>query len=231
MGQVILRKKAQEAKVNEDEMSVEVSDPNIKSQIVELTNKINRIQQDADNQINTIKQQIAQLQKKDAEQQKTSAVNNTQNQNNANTAQQNNGQAFNESAEYAFRKAMRLSKRLYESAKLKKAELAVEILDMMNELDLSYTLNQKECDNLARKIIDVIDNDLSSKTTKNQWPEIQKEIKKYFRNNSISLSSDEKEKLIGRIKDHISSMPEYDWIFGTESTASDLIDGAENNYE
>lgn len=228
MGQVILRKKAQDAKVNEDEMSVEVSDPNIKSQIVELTNKINRIQQDADNQINTIKQQIAQLQKKDAEQQKTNAVNNVQNQ--ANT-QQNNGQAFNESAEYAFRKAMRLSKRLYESAKLKKAELAVEILDMMNELDLSYTLNQKECDNLARKIIDVIDNDLSSKTTKNQWSEIQKEIKKYFRNNSISLSSDEKEKLIGRIKDHISSMPEYDWIFGTESAASDLIDGAENNYE
>ena len=228
MGQVILRKKAQDAKVNEDEMSVEVSDPNIKSQIVELTNKINRIQQDADNQINTIKQQIAQLQKKDAEQQKTNAVNNVQNQ--ANT-QQNNGQAFNESAEYAFRKAMRLSKRLYESAKLKKAELAVEILDMMNELDLSYTLNQKECDNLARKIIDVIDNDLSSKTTKNQWSEIQKEIKKYFRNNSISLSSDEKEKLISRIKDHISSMPEYDWIFGTESAASDLIDGAENNYE
>ena len=228
MGQVILGKKAQDAKVNEDEMSVEVSDPNIKSQIVELTNKINRIQQDADNQINTIKQQIAQLQKKDAEQQKTNAVNNVQNQ--ANT-QQNNGQAFNESAEYAFRKAMRLSKRLYESAKLKKAELAVEILDMMNELDLSYTLNQKECDNLARKIIDVIDNDLSSKTTKNQWSEIQKEIKKYFRNNSISLSSDEKEKLIGRIKDHISSMPEYDWIFGTESAASDLIDGAENNYE
>ena len=228
MGQVILRKKAQDAKVNEDEMSVEVSDPNIKSQIVELTNKINRIQQDADNQINTIKQQIAQLQKKDAEQQKTNAVNNVQNQANN---QQNNGQAFNESAEYAFRKAMRLSKRLYESAKLKKAELAVEILDMMNELDLSYTLNQKECDNLARKIIDVIDNDLSSKTTKNQWSEIQKEIKKYFRNNSISLSSDEKEKLIGRIKDHISSMPEYDWIFGTESAASDLIDGAENNYE
>ena len=162
MGQVILRKKAQDAKVNEDEMSVEVSDPNIKSQIVELTNKINRIQQDADNQINTIKQQIAQLQKKDAEQQKTNAVNNVQNQANN---QQNNGQAFNESAEYAFRKAMRLSKRLYESAKLKKAELAVEILDMMNELDLSYTLNQKECDNLARKIIDVIDNDLSSKTT------------------------------------------------------------------
>lgn len=228
MGQVILRKKVQEAKVNEDDITLEVSDPNIKSQIVELNNKINRIQQDADNQINTIKQQIAQLQKKDVEQQKTNTVNNTQNQTNT---QQNNGQAFNESAEYAFRKAMRLSKRLYESAKLKKAELAVEILDMMNELDLSYTLNQKECDNLARKIIDVIDNDLSSKTTKNQWSEIQKEIKKYFRNNSISLSSDEKEKLIGRIKDHISSMPEYDWIFGTESAASDLIDDAENNYE
>lgn len=214
MSAVILRKKGTQT-ITEDtsagEININITDENIKQQIISLKDRIDKATQRYNTEVAGIKTQIDLLMKKDAELAK-------QNQQNNNSVNNTDASAqVTESFDYIYRKACRLSKRLYESAKSKKADLSVELIDLLGEMELSYTLNQDECDRLARKIIDVLDNKLSSKADKNQWPDVVSEIKKYFKNNSISLSSSEKTKVCDAIKDCVSKMPEYDWIFGGEN--------------
>lgn len=228
MGSVVLRKKVttsitEENNENQD-VNVNIIDPNIKAQVAQFKDKIDKAAQRYNAEISNYKTQIDALIKKDAEAQKKAAVQNAPVSADAsvNTEQT----PVTESYDRIYRKACRLSKRLYESAKSKKADLSVELIDLFADMDLSYTLNQDECDRLSRKIIDVLDNKLSSKADKNQWPDVVSEIKKYFKNNSISLSSSEKTKVCDAIEDCITKMPEYDWVFGSENKdLSDRING------
>lgn len=222
MGVAILRKRSG---VNEEEMvNVQVSDPDIQKQIAQLNDAIARAEKQYNDTVTPLKQKIAALQKQDAVKTQTNGQNKQQSQT------QNNQQAqTNESFDIVYAESIRRSRRLYESVKSKRDDLTDLLIDMFADMDLSYSISDKECRNIARKMISVLDGfDVEDGDV---WPDVEDEIRLYFKNNGISLSRREKDDVIDSIRECIKSMPEYEWVFGdnNDSLADDIAAYAEND--
>lgn len=214
MGVVMLKKRSG---VNEEEMvNVQVSDPNIQKQIAQLNDAIARAEKQYNDTVTPLKQKIAALQKQDAAKQAQSDGRQGQSQ------QQSNQQDTNESLRRVYAESIRRSRRLYESVKSRRDDLTDLLIDMFADMDLSYSVSDKECKNIARKMVSVLDGfDVDDGDV---WPDVEDEIRLYFKNNGISLSRKEKDDVIDSIRECIKSMPEYEWVFGdnNDSLAGDI---------
>ena len=214
MGVVMLKKRSG---VNEEEMvNVQVSDPNIQKQIAQLNDAIARAEKQYNDTVTPLKQKIAALQKQDAAKQAQSDGRQGQSQ------QQSNQQDTNESLRRVYAESIRRSRRLYESVKSRRDDLTDLLIDMFADMDLSYSVSDKECKNIARKMVSVLDGfDVDNGDV---WPDVEDEIRLYFKNNGISLSRKEKDDVIDSIRECIKSMPEYEWVFGdnNDSLADDI---------
>lgn len=214
MGVVMLKKRSG---VNEEEMvNVQVSDPNIQKQIAQLNDAIARAEKQYNDTVTPLKQKIAALQKQDAAKQAQSDGRQGQSQ------QQGDQQGTNESLRRVYAESIRRSRRLYESVKSRRDDLTDLLIDMFADMDLSYSVSDKECKNIARKMVSVLDGfDVDDGDV---WPDVEDEIRLYFKNNGISLSRKEKDDVIDSIRECIKSMPEYEWVFGdnNDSLASDI---------
>ena len=214
MGVVMLKKRSG---VNEEEMvNVQVSDPNIQKQIAQLNDAIARAEKQYNDTVTPLKQKIAALQKQDAAKQAQSDGRQGQSQ------QQGNQQGTNESLRRVYAESIRRSRRLYESVKSRRDDLTDLLIDMFADMDLSYSVSDKECKNIARKMVSVLDGfDVDDGDV---WPDVEDEIRLYFKNNGISLSRKEKDDVIDSIRECIKSMPEYEWVFGdnNDSLADDI---------
>lgn len=214
MGVVMLKKRSG---VNEEEMvNVQVSDPNIQKQIAQLNDAIARAEKQYNDTVTPLKQKIAALQKQDAAKQAQSDGRQGQSQ------QQSNQQDTNESLRRVYAESIRRSRRLYESVKSRRDDLTDLLIDMFADMDLSYSVSDKECKNIARKMVSVLDGfDVDDGDV---WPDVEDEIRLYFKNNGISLSRKEKDDVIDSIRECIKSMPEYEWVFGdnNDSLADDI---------
>ena len=214
MGVVMLKKRSG---VNEEEMvNVQVSDPNIQKQIAQLNDAIARAEKQYNDTVTPLKQKIAALQKQDAAKQAQSDGRQGQSQ------QQSNQQDTNESLRRVYAESIRRSRRLYESVKSRRDDLTDLLIDMFADMDLSYSVSDKECKNIARKMVSVLDGfDIDDGDV---WPDVEDEIRLYFKNNGISLSRKEKDDVIDSIRECIKSMPEYEWVFGdnNDSLADDI---------
>ena len=203
--------------VNEEEMvNVQVSDPNIQKQIAQLNDAIARAEKQYNDTVTPLKQKIAALQKQDAAKQAQSDGRQGQSQ------QQGDQQGTNESLRRVYAESIRRSRRLYESVKSRRDDLTDLLIDMFADMDLSYSVSDKECKNIARKMVSVLDGfDVDDGDV---WPDVEDEIRLYFKNNGISLSRKEKDDVIDSIRECIKSMPEYEWVFGdnNDSLASDI---------
>ena len=203
--------------VNEEEMvNVQVSDPNIQKQIAQLNDAIARAEKQYNDTVTPLKQKIAALQKQDAAKQAQSDGRQGQSQ------QQGDQQGTNESLRRVYVESIRRSRRLYESVKSRRDDLTDLLIDMFADMDLSYSVSDKECKNIARKMVSVLDGfDVDDGDV---WPDVEDEIRLYFKNNGISLSRKEKDDVIDSIRECIKSMPEYEWVFGdnNDSLASDI---------
>lgn len=201
MGVVMLRKRSD---VNEEEMvNVQVSDPNIQKQIAQLNDAIARAEKQYNDTVTPLKQKIAALQKQDAAKQSQTDAQQNQNQQDSNNQNQTN-----ESLKRVYAESIRRSRKLYESVKSRRNDLTDLLIDMLAGMDLSYSVSDKECRNMARKMIDVLDGfDVDDGDV---WPDVEEEIRLYFKNNGISLSETERNKVIDGIRDCIKSMPEYE---------------------
>ena len=203
--------------VNEEEMvNVQVSDPNIQKQIAQLNDAIARAEKQYNDTVTPLKQKIAALQKQDAAKQAQSDGRQGQSQ------QQSNQQDTNESLRRVYAESIRRSRRLYESVKSRRDDLTDLLIDMFADMDLSYSVSDKECKNIARKMVSVLDGfDIDDGDV---WPDVEDEIRLYFKNNGISLSRKEKDDVIDSIRECIKSMPEYEWVFGdnNDSLADDI---------
>ena len=203
--------------VNEEEMvNVQVSDPNIQKQIAQLNDAIARAEKQYNDTVTPLKQKIAALQKQDAAKQAQSDGRQGQSQ------QQSNQQDTNESLRRVYAESIRRSRRLYESVKSRRDDLTDLLIDMFADMDLSYSVSDKECKNIARKMVSVLDGfDVDDGDV---WPDVEDEIRLYFKNNGISLSRKEKDDVIDSIRECIKSMPEYEWVFGdnNDSLADDI---------
>lgn len=169
MGQVFLKKKQ-----NISEEDVTIHDPIIMGQIAQLDKqladaerKFNAAQKIYNDDKNRIMQAKANLQKQDADKLKAQGVKVAQENQNNNQENQNSNQNTNESLDYIYRKAIRLSKKLYEEKKAI-GLLAHDIKDELDELELSYTMNFNECKKLARKVEDVLDDNFDKKNSDNK---------------------------------------------------------------
>ena len=213
MGVVMLKKRSG---VNEEEMvNVQVSDPNIQKQIAQLNDAIARAEKQYNDTVTPLKQKIAALQKQDAAKQAQSDGRQGQ-------SQQSNQQDTNESLRRVYAESIRRSRRLYESVKSRRDDLTDLLIDMFADMDLSYSVSDKECKNIARKMVSVLDGfDVDDGDV---WPDVEDEIRLYFKNNGISLSRKEKDDVIDSIRECIKSMPEYEWVFGdnNDSLADDI---------
>lgn len=202
--------------VNEEEMvNVQVSDPNIQKQIAQLNDAIARAEKQYNDTVTPLKQKIAALQKQDAAKQAQSDGRQGQ-------SQQSNQQDTNESLRRVYAESIRRSRRLYESVKSRRDDLTDLLIDMFADMDLSYSVSDKECKNIARKMVSVLDGfDVDDGDV---WPDVEDEIRLYFKNNGISLSRKEKDDVIDSIRECIKSMPEYEWVFGdnNDSLADDI---------
>lgn len=214
MGVVMLKKRSG---VNEEEMvNVQVSDPNIQKQIAQLNDAIARAEKQYNDTVTPLKQKIAALQKQDAAKQAQPDGRQGQSQ------QQGNQQGTNESLRRVYAESIRRSRRLYESVKSRRDDLTDLLIDMFADMDLSYSVSDKECKNIARKMVSVLDGfDVDDGDV---WPDVEDEIRLYFKNNGISLSRKEKDDVIDSIRECIKSMPEYEWVFGdnNDSLADDI---------
>ena len=214
MGVVMLKKRSG---VNEEEMvNVQVSDPNIQKQIAQLNDAIARAEKQYNDTVTPLKQKIAALQKQDAAKQAQSDGQQGQSQ------QQSVQQGTNESLRRVYTESIRRSRRLYESVKSRRDDLTDLLIDMFADMDLSYSVSDKECKNIARKMVSVLDGfDVDDGDV---WPDVEDEIRLYFKNNGISLSRKEKDDVIDSIRECIKSMPEYEWVFGdnNDSLADDI---------
>lgn len=214
MGVVMLKKRSG---VNEEEMvNVQVSDPNIQKQIAQLNDAIARAEKQYNDTVTPLKQKIAALQKQDAAKQAQSDGRQGQSQ------QQGDQQGTNESLRRVYAESIRRSRRLYESVKSRRDDLTDLLIDMFADMDLSYSVSDKECKNIARKMVSVLDGfDVDDGDV---WPDVEDEIRLYFKNNGISLSRKEKDDVIDSIRECIKSMPEYEWVFGdnNDSLADDI---------
>ena len=214
MGVVMLKKRSG---VNEEEMvNVQVSDPNIQKQIAQLNDAIARAEKQYNDTVTPLKQKIAAPQKQDAAKQAQSDGRQGQSQ------QQSNQQDTNESLRRVYAESIRRSRRLYESVKSRRDDLTDLLIDMFADMDLSYSVSDKECKNIARKMVSVLDGfDIDDGDV---WPDVEDEIRLYFKNNGISLSRKEKDDVIDSIRECIKSMPEYEWVFGdnNDSLADDI---------
>ena len=214
MGVVMLKKRSG---VNEEEMvNVQVSDPNIQKQIAQLNDAIARAEKQYNDTVTPLKQKIAALQKQDAAKQAQSDGRQGQSQ------QQGDQQGMNESLRRVYAESIRRSRRLYESVKSRRDDLTDLLIDMFADMDLSYSVSDKECKNIARKMVSVLDGfDVDDGDV---WPDVEDEIRLYFKNNGISLSRKEKDDVIDSIRECIKSMPEYEWVFGdnNDSLADDI---------
>ena len=214
MGVVMLKKRSG---VNEEEMvNVQVSDPNIQKQIAQLNDAIARAEKQYNDTVTPLKQKIAALQKQDAAKQAQPDRRQGQSQ------QQGDQQGTNESLRRVYAESIRRSRRLYESVKSRRDDLTDLLIDMFADMDLSYSVSDKECKNIARKMVSVLDGfDVDDGDV---WPDVEDEIRLYFKNNGISLSRKEKDDVIDSIRECIKSMPEYEWVFGdnNDSLASDI---------
>lgn len=203
--------------VNEEEMvNVQVSDPNIQKQIAQLNDAIARAEKQYNDTVTPLKQKIAALQKQDAAKQAQSDGQQGQSQ------QQSVQQGTNESLRRVYTESIRRSRRLYESVKSRRDDLTDLLIDMFADMDLSYSVSDKECKNIARKMVSVLDGfDVDDGDV---WPDVEDEIRLYFKNNGISLSRKEKDDVIDSIRECIKSMPEYEWVFGdnNDSLADDI---------
>ena len=203
--------------VNEEEMvNVQVSDPNIQKQIAQLNDAIARAEKQYNDTVTPLKQKIAALQKQDAAKQAQSDGRQGQSQ------QQGDQQGTNESLRRVYAESIRRSRRLYESVKSRRDDLTDLLIDMFADMDLSYSVSDKECKNIARKMVSVLDGfDVDDGDV---WPDVEDEIRLYFKNNGISLSRKEKDDVIDSIRECIKSMPEYEWVFGdnNDSLAGDI---------
>ena len=203
--------------VNEEEMvNVQVSDPNIQKQIAQLNDAIARAEKQYNDTVTPLKQKIAALQKQDAAKQAQSDGRQGQSQ------QQGDQQGTNESLRRVYAESIRRSRRLYESVKSRRDDLTDLLIDMFTDMDLSYSVSDKECKNIARKMVSVLDGfDVDDGDV---WPDVEDEIRLYFKNNGISLSRKEKDDVIDSIRECIKSMPEYEWVFGdnNDSLADDI---------
>ena len=203
--------------VNEEEMvNVQVSDPNIQKQIAQLNDAIARAEKQYNDTVTPLKQKIAALQKQDAAKQAQSDGRQGQSQ------QQGDQQGTNESLRRVYAESIRRSRRLYESVKSRRDDLTDLLIDMFADMDLSYSVSDKECKNIARKMVSVLDGfDVDNGDV---WPDVEDEIRLYFKNNGISLSRKEKDDVIDSIRECIKSMPEYEWVFGdnNDSLADDI---------
>lgn len=221
MGVVMLKKRSG---VNEEEMvNVQVSDPNIQKQIAQLNDAIARAEKQYNDTVTPLKQKIAALQKQDAAKQAQSDGRQGQSQ------QQGDQQGTNESLRRVYAESIRRSRRLYESVKSRRDDLTDLLIDMFADMDLSYSVSDKECKNIARKMVSVLDGfDVDDGDV---WPDVEDEIRLYFKNNGISLSRKEKDDVIDSIRECIKSMPEYEWVFGdnNDSLADDIAAFAGND--
>lgn len=210
--------------VNEEEMvNVQVSDPNIQKQIAQLNDAIARAEKQYNDTVTPLKQKIAALQKQDAAKQAQSDGRQGQSQ------QQGDQQGTNESLRRVYAESIRRSRRLYESVKSRRDDLTDLLIDMFADMDLSYSVSDKECKNIARKMVSVLDGfDVDDGDV---WPDVEDEIRLYFKNNGISLSRKEKDDVIDSIRECIKSMPEYEWVFGdnNDSLADDIAAFAGND--
>ena len=209
--------------VNEEEMvNVQVSDPNIQKQIAQLNDAIARAEKQYNDTVTPLKQKIAALQKQDAAKQAQSDGRQGQ-------SQQSNQQDTNESLRRVYAESIRRSRRLYESVKSRRDDLTDLLIDMFADMDLSYSVSDKECKNIARKMVSVLDGfDIDDGDV---WPDVEDEIRLYFKNNGISLSRKEKDDVIDSIRECIKSMPEYEWVFGdnNDSLAGDIAAFADDD--
>ena len=197
-------------------VNVQVSDPNIQKQIAQLNDAIARAEKQYNDTVTPLKQKIAALQKQDAAKQAQSDGRQGQSQ------QQSNQQDTNESLRRVYAESIRRSRRLYESVKSRRDDLTDLLIDMFADMDLSYSVSDKECKNIARKMVSVLDGfDVDDGDV---WPDVEDEIRLYFKNNGISLSRKEKDDVIDSIRECIKSMPEYEWVFGdnNDSLADDI---------
>lgn len=138
--------------VNEEEMvNVQVSDPNIQKQIAQLNDAIARAEKQYNDTVTPLKQKIAALQKQDAAKQAQSDGRQGQSQ------QQGDQQGTNESLRRVYAESIRRSRRLYESVKSRRDDLTDLLIDMFADMDLSYSVSDKECKNIARKMVSVLD--------------------------------------------------------------------------
>lgn len=203
--------------VNEEEMvNVQVSDPNIQKQIAQLNDAIARAEKQYNDTVTPLKQKIAALQKQDAAKQAQPDGRQGQSQ------QQGGQQGTNESLRRVYAESIRRSRKLYESVKSRRDDLTDLLIDMFGDMDLSYSVSDKECKNIARKMVSVLDSfDVEDGDV---WPDVEDEIRLYFKNNGISLSRKEKDDVIDSIRECIKSMPEYEWVFGdnNDSLAGDI---------
>lgn len=214
MGVVMLKRRSG---VNEEEMvNVQVSDPNIQKQIAQLNDAIARAEKQYNDTVTPLKQKIAALQKQDAAKQAQPDERQGQSQ------QQGGQQDMNESLRRVYAESIRRSRKLYESVKSRRDDLTDLLIDMFGDMDLSYSVSDKECKNIARKMVSVLDGfDVDDGDV---WPDVEDEIRLYFKNNGISLSGNEKDDVIDSIRECIKSMPEYEWVFGdnNDSLADDI---------
>ena len=197
-------------------VNVQVSDPNIQKQIAQLNDAIARAEKQYNDTVTPLKQKIAALQKQDAAKQAQSDGRQGQSQ------QQGDQQGTNESLRRVYAESIRRSRRLYESVKSRRDDLTDLLIDMFTDMDLSYSVSDKECKNIARKMVSVLDGfDVDDGDV---WPDVEDEIRLYFKNNGISLSRKEKDDVIDSIRECIKSMPEYEWVFGdnNDSLADDI---------
>lgn len=197
-------------------VNVQVSDPNIQKQIAQLNDAIARAEKQYNDTVTPLKQKIAALQKQDAAKQAQSDGRQGQSQ------QQGDQQGTNESLRRVYAESIRRSRRLYESVKSRRDDLTDLLIDMFADMDLSYSVSDKECKNIARKMVSVLDGfDVDDGDV---WPDVEDEIRLYFKNNGISLSRKEKDDVIDSIRECIKSMPEYEWVFGdnNDSLADDI---------
>ena len=202
--------------VNEEEMvNVQVSDPNIQKEIAQLNDAIARAEKQYNDTVTPLKQKIAALQKQDAAKQ-------AQPDGRQGQSQQGGQQGTNESLRRVYAESIRRSRKLYESVKSRRDDLTDLLIDMFSDMDLSYSVSDKECKNIARKMVSVLDGfDVEDGDV---WPDVEDEIRLYFKNNGISLSRKEKDDVIDSIRECIKSMPEYEWVFGdnNDSLAGDI---------
>ena len=203
-------------------VNVQVSDPNIQKQIAQLNDAIARAEKQYNDTVTPLKQKIAALQKQDAAKQAQSDGRQGQ-------SQQGDQQGTNESLRRVYAESIRRSRRLYESVKSRRDDLTDLLIDMFADMDLSYSVSDKECKNIARKMVSVLDGfDVDDGDV---WPDVEDEIRLYFKNNGISLSRKEKDDVIDSIRECIKSMPEYEWVFGdnNDSLADDIAAFAGND--